>query len=65
MDNRYVIEPGINIRNNKKCFYVIDSVNERSILPGLGVPIKTRTEAEYLAWVLNSQHAKEVTANGN
>ena len=53
--NRYVVEPGVNPRNNKRCFYVVDSISGRTNLPGVGTPIRTKDEAEYLAWVLNSQ----------
>lgn len=61
MKTRYVVEPGINPRNNRRCFYVIDSISETSTLPGVGTPIRTKNEADYLAWVLNSQGSVKET----
>ncbi len=57
--NRFIVEPGVHHYTKRRCFFVRDtnrSKNER--FAGVNTPLRTREEADYLAWVLNNKHSK-------
>jgi hypothetical protein len=59
MTNRFIVEPGVNRYTKRRCFFVRDTNRGYEKIAGVNSPMRTRKEAEYLAWVLNEKHEKE------
>ena len=62
MEQRFIVEPGFD-RRQRKCFYVKDSLGRSSNVVGVNEPLRSKTEADYLAWVLNSRASNQEDEN--
>jgi len=58
-ENRFIVEPGVNRYTKRRCFFVRDTRKSHERFAGVNSPLKTREEAEYLAWVLNNKNRRE------
>jgi len=59
-NNRFIVEPGVHHYTKRRCFIVRDTDRSKyEKFAGVNAPLRTKEEAEYLAWVLNNKHSRD------